>query len=89
MARLDASAPVCIYMSLSLSLSLSLSVYTHTHTHTHTHTQDELQSVHVMASPSSVQIMLDGKEMKGYLHETDWRAPAAGRSRIIVIITNI
>jgi hypothetical protein len=43
---------------------------------------DQLQSVHIFASPSSVQIMLDGKEMKGYKHETDWRAPAAGRCRL-------
>ena len=42
---------------------------------------DQLQSVHIFADPDDVQITLDGAEMKGYPHEADWRAPAAGRSR--------
>lgn len=42
---------------------------------------DELQSVHIFPNPLDVQITLDGTPMKGFLHEIDWRAPAAGRSR--------
>ena len=42
---------------------------------------DELQSVHVFPEPADVEISMDGTQMRGALHETDWRAPAAGRVR--------
>jgi hypothetical protein len=41
---------------------------------------DELQSVHVFPDPGDVKITIGGVEMGGFLHETDWRAPATGRS---------